>query len=302
MQPQFDLNLFAVFEAVYSRLSVTAAARHLNVSQPAISHALRRLRRSFADELFIRSGNALVPTAFARSIIGPVRTSLRNLELAVASATAFDPAAATRRFAIGMRPSTEAQMLDVIYERMRTEAPEAGLASIDFRRGDLGAALANGDLDLAIDVASDASASLISHPLPPDDMAVAGRTGHPLLAGGLDAAAYAASDHIIVSSRPTGPNAVDDALAVLGLERRLAVRCQNLLTAWQIAARSDLLLTVNRSQVARMTPIAELDLVPLPFAIEARPLHLHWHETADRDPANRWLRSLIIAAFGSHQS
>lgn len=299
MQPQFDFNLFTVFEAVYSRLSVTAAARHLNVSQPAVSHALRRLRRSFGDELFIRSGNALVPTAFARSIIEPVRASLRNLELAVASAVGFDPAATTRRFAIGIRPSTEAQMLDTIYARILAEAPGATLASVDFRRGDLGAALANGDLDLAIDVASDASASLISHPLPPDDMVVAGRCGHPLLReGALDVAAYAASDHIIVSSRPSGPNAVDDALAAWGLERRLAVRCQNLLTAWQIAARSDLLLTVNRSQVGRMTPIAELDLVPLPFVVESRPLHLHWHEAADRDPANRWLRSLIIEAFG----
>ena len=67
---RFDLNLLQIFDAIHSKGGVSAAARHLNLSQPAISHALAKLRDAFDDPLFVRQGNKLVPTPAARAIAG----------------------------------------------------------------------------------------------------------------------------------------------------------------------------------------------------------------------------------------
>lgn len=98
-----DLNLLGVFDAIYTRGGVTEAARHLNLSQSAISHSPARLREAFGDPLFVRHGNAFVPTAVARAIVEPVRDTLRGIDVALVNATALDLATSTRSFTIGLR-------------------------------------------------------------------------------------------------------------------------------------------------------------------------------------------------------
>ncbi|MGJ3626221.1 LysR family transcriptional regulator [Sphingomonas sp. MMS24-JH45] len=147
------------------------------MSQSALSHALARLRRTFDDPLFVRSGNVLVPTALARSI-GPVRDALRGIEAAVMAASHFDPATSTRPFRIGLRQSSEMHHFHRMVARVAREAPGVMLASVDFRRAELALALAQGDLDLAIDVPSEATAGLDRTELRADTM-VGGAAGSP---------------------------------------------------------------------------------------------------------------------------
>ena len=92
---RFDLNLLQIFDAIHSKGGVSAAARHLNLSQPAISHALAKLRDAFDDPLFVRQGNKLVPTPAARAIAGPVREALRGLDAALDAAGAPERAKAS---------------------------------------------------------------------------------------------------------------------------------------------------------------------------------------------------------------
>ncbi|KQT35258.1 hypothetical protein ASG29_03900 [Sphingomonas sp. Leaf412] len=294
---RIDLNLLGTFEAIYTHRGVTAAARHLNLSQSAISHALARLRAVFDDELFVRAGNEIVPTALARSIIDPVRDALRGLEQALVAATRFDPATATRAFRIGLRQANEARVFAGIVDRAMRAAPGVTLASVDFRRSDVAGALARGDLDLAIDVASDATAGLCAIPVQRDTMVVAARRGHPGIAAQLDLEAYLAADHVLASPRSSGPGLEDEALAAMGRTRRVAVRCQNIWSAWRIVAQSDMLLTLLGTHADALLPVADNCIVPLPFAIAPRPLQLLWHPVAERDPGNGWLRALILDRF-----
>ena len=87
---QVDLNLFVVLEAIYREGNITRAGHQLNLTQPAISHALSRLREMFSDPLFERQGQAMIPTPLARGIIEPVRRSLRNLEITLNEVARFD--------------------------------------------------------------------------------------------------------------------------------------------------------------------------------------------------------------------
>jgi DNA-binding transcriptional LysR family regulator len=104
---RIDLNLLVVFDTVYTAGSITAASRRLNLSQPAVSHALARLREVFGEPLFERQGRGVVPTPLARSIAGPVRDALGAMERTFERAAAFEPTAAKRHFRIGLREALE---------------------------------------------------------------------------------------------------------------------------------------------------------------------------------------------------
>ena len=97
-----DLNLFIVFDAIYTEGSVTRASAKLNLTQPAISHALGRLRTMFGDPLFVRKGHLMVSTPLARSIIEPVRQSLRGFEVTLNKLNRFDAATTEKQFTLAL--------------------------------------------------------------------------------------------------------------------------------------------------------------------------------------------------------
>src|SRR5215216_427400 len=86
-----DLNLFVAFDVIYAERNLTRASEVLNITQPAVSNTLARLRVTFGDKLFVRSGNAMVPTPVAQSLVGPVRQALRQLRASVDQLKSFDP-------------------------------------------------------------------------------------------------------------------------------------------------------------------------------------------------------------------
>lgn len=291
---RFDLNLLRVFDTIFAKGGVSAAARHLNLSQPAISHALTRLRARFDDPLFLRQGNRLVPTATARAMAGPVRDALRQLDTALDTAAHFDPLTATREFRIGVRLAGEMPRFSSLVSRVRREAPHVALASVSFRRRDLLTALANGDLDLVLDVASPPDDRLCRHYLGTEPPVVAMREGHPNASGALDLDTYLALDHVVATVRPYGPGIEDLALERLGLSRRVAVRCQNAMTAWQIIASSDMIFSLPRSQAEILHAVWPMRLVELPLAVEQGGTYLYWHQAGQADPALSWLRAIIV--------
>lgn len=295
---RFDLNLLQVFDAIHAKGGVSAAARHLNLSQPAISHALAKLRDAFGDPLFVRQGNRLVPTSAARAIAGPVREALRGLDAALDAATAFAPAETTREFRIGVRLSGEMPRFSALALRVRSAAPHAMLASVTFRRRDLVVALANGDLDLALDVALPADDRLCRHYLGTEPQVVVARIGHPRVAGAIDLDTYLALDHVVATARPHGPGIEDMALDRMGLARCVAVRCQHAITAWQIVAASDMLFALPRSHAEVLAAMWPMQLIDLPLPVEQGGSYLYWHQAADADPGLRWLRGIIADELG----
>lgn len=291
---RFDLNLLQVFDAIHAKGGVSAAARHLNLSQPAISHALARLRDAFDDPLFVRQGNKLVPTPAARAIAGPVREALRGLDAALDAAASFDPAQSTREFRIGVRLSGEMPRFSSLVGRVRREAPHVALASVTFRRRDLVMALANGDIDLALDVALPTDERLCRHYLGTEPLVVVARKGHPRVDGAIDLETYLALDHVVATARPHGPGIEDMALERMGLGRRVAVRCQHAITAWQIIAKSDMLYALPRSHAELLDAVWPMQLLDLPLPVDRGGTYLYWHQAAQADPALEWLRTIII--------
>ena len=294
---RIDLNLFVVFEAIYTEASVSGAARQLNLSQPAISHALGRLRLLLDDPLFARQGHAMVPTPLARSMIEAVRASLRALQVTLNKQDRFDPASSAKQFTLALRDVLETTVLAPLMARVCTSAPRVDVAAVQVERRDLESELAAGTLDCAIDVLLPLASQIRRTRIGGDKYVVLARRGHPLLQGGLDLERYLQQGHVLASSRRHGPGLEDFELSRLGLQRRVRLRCQHYLAACRVVSQSDLVLTMPEAYARLINGQFDNQILPFPLEMPPLDIYLYWHEDVDNDPANAWLREQIMASL-----
>lgn len=291
---QVDLNLFVVFEVIYAERNLTRAAEVLCLTQPTVSNALARLRKTFNDELFVRTPRGMAPTPLAENIVGRVREALQLLDASVVEGDVFDPATSDRVFRVSMNDVTESLLLPDLMDELGRLAPHMTVQSYYTRRPDLPVALSSGQLELAIDIVGRANPQLCHAPLLRERYVCLVRHDHPDIGSALSLEQYLALEHVHVSSRRQGLGLVDLELNKLGYQRKIRLRLQHYMVAPDVVRRSNLALTVP-SHWAKKT---DLKVLELPFVMPAQDSHLLWHKSADGDEANRWLRERIIALCG----
>jgi DNA-binding transcriptional LysR family regulator len=289
-----DLNLFTVFEAIYTEGSVTRASQKLNLTQPAISHALGRLRQMFDDPLFVRQGHTMVSTPLARNVIEPIRRSLRSLEVTLNGVHAFDPATSEKRFNIALRDVLEATILPPLMLRVRQTASQVDIAASQVERRELHSEMANGTLDVAIDVLLPLSSDIMHTRIYQDSTVVVARKGHPAIDGKVDIETYLKQDHILASSRRRGPGLEDFELSRFGMERRICLRCQHYFAACRVVSQTDMLLTMPGRYARIANEQFGNQILAFPLEVPSFDVFLYWHTNVDNDPANRWFREQVI--------
>jgi DNA-binding transcriptional LysR family regulator len=294
-----DLNLFVVFDAIYTERSLTRASQKMNLTQPAVSHALGRLRQLLDDPLFERQGHEMAPTPLARNIVGQVRSALRGLELTVNSAERFDPATSERIFTLAMRDVVEPNLLPPLMAAIAAQAPMVGVNVLRMARTELESELAAGTVDAGIDVLLPLSEHIRMLRLPGDETVVFARRGHPHVRGKMDLDLYLRQQHIQVSARRSGPSLEDVELSRRGLRRRIRMRCQHYYTACTVVSQTDFLLTMPARYGRVLNQQFNHQILPLPLALPAIDNHLYWHANVDHDPAHMWLRERIAEAIAS---
>jgi DNA-binding transcriptional LysR family regulator len=291
---QVDLNLFVVLEAIYREGNLTRAGRQLQLTQPAMSHALKRLRELLKDPLFIREGANMVPTPFSRNMINDVRQALQILEVNLYENRNFDPAHTRRNFMVGFWELMEATILPALAGTLMRAAPEISITTLRVKRREIEAELSSGALDLALDVPINMSDNIRRKPLFSDRVVVVARQGHPAIGRDLDLETYLSQEHILVSSRRYGPSLVDTELNRKGKGRRIVLRCQNYFAACRIASETNMLLTMPEHYAEMLNSRFDNRLYPFPLkSLQTLDIHMYWHESADNDPPNRWLREEI---------
>ena len=288
-----DLNLLIVFDAVARERSATRAAGRLNMTQPAISHALARLRGALHDELFVRSPDGMEPTPYAERLAGPVRTALEGLRTALDGAAEFDPATAERGFAVAVNNRAALVLSAPLAAAVAAEAPGV---SLDLRPSgtlDLIERLDRGELDLALGGLAAPGERFADLRLFDDEFAALARRGHPAAVDGmLDLAALGAYPHLALSSTGEATDFVDTELARHGLARRIALRAP-LLAAAAALAQSDMVAVLGTRTAQAFARVAPLEVLRLPFASPHVPTAMLWHRRLDDVPAHRWLRGVV---------
>lgn len=295
-----DLNLLVVLETIYTEGGITKAADRLHLTQPAISHALSRLRDLMGDPLFERQGQKMVPTALARRLIGPLRESLKDIGSLLHDAQAFDAAASRRQYVLGLRDYMETALLAPLMQAVSAEGPNVRISTVRADRRKMESELASGALDFAIDMQLPMSDQVLSTRIRSDTMSVVARAGHRAVKDGrIDVEAYMAQRHVLVTSRRTGVGFEDLELRRLGFQRKVALRSQFHFAACRAVAQSDLLLTMPESYAGLANQQFGNQVVPFPVLLPAYDAYLYWHASVDGDPANRWLRRLIMHSAGA---
>jgi DNA-binding transcriptional LysR family regulator len=302
-----DLNLLRVFDQVMSERNLTRAARHLAMTQPAVSNALNRLRDAVGDKLVVRSGYGVEPTARALALWPAIADALRQLEASLTPGDFVASEAATT-FVLGMADATAAELVPGLVEILERDAPGVSIRVLPLTTRDPRRLLDEGVMDLAAGffpaVLADLTAQAQSGGMAPFDhqRLFAGeyvcvmRKGNPLANGPLTIKRYCGADHLLVSfsGRPFGY--IDEALASLGRKRRIVVTVNQFFTAGRVVAGSDLLTVLPRHFV-RITGMAhEFVLRELPFEVAPVLVDSLWHRRQGQRSDHAWLRLAMAAA------
>jgi len=292
-----DLNLFLVFDTIYTERNITRAAEVLCISQSAVSQALSRLRKTLNDPLFVRGPQGMAPTPLATHIASQVRDGLQLLASSVHTADPFEAASSDRVFRISLMDMSEDIFLPALVDLLQEQAPHMTVESHYIRRPDIARALASGELDFAIDIPHPNSADLCQETLFDEPYVCLVRRDHPVVQGSLSLEQYLALAHIHVSQRRRGIGQVDVELNKQGCKRRIKFRVQHYHVASKIVGRSDVALTVPRcwAESFERQVLDNLQVLELPFAAPTLNWQLFWHRGADEDPANRWFREAIVS-------
>jgi DNA-binding transcriptional LysR family regulator len=291
-----DLNLLKAFDALIRERAVTKAAGRIGLSQPAMSHALSRLRDLFADDLFVRAPNRMEPTARAREIAPLVSTAIEHIEAALNLGVGFDPAKSSGIFTAGMAEYAEVALVGHLAESFARQAAKATLRLTPLTGIEAAQQLDKGAIDVAVSHLRALPAHLDSMVLLRDPFVLIARRGHPLATQSPSIEAYAAAlEHVLVSPRGDTTGAVDRALADFGLKRRIALLVATYLALPAVLAASDLVATVPQRTARQIAGMADIQIMPLAIDLSAT-VSMAWHRRAASEPAQIWFRSLLTEA------
>jgi DNA-binding transcriptional LysR family regulator len=292
-----DLNLLVVFDAVMQERSVTRAGQRLGLSQPAMSHALARLRHMLRDELFVRSPKGMLPTPRAEELAIPVRTALDGLQQSLEPAQ-FDPSKANRRFRIAVDNYAAVVLVGVLAARIGKIAPLVLLEFLPSGTLEILDLLDRGDLDLAIGTYSPPGERFSHRALLKDEfVAVLDKNHAATQVGQLSLEKFAALPHLDISSVLHATDFIDEALARRKLSRRIALRAP-FLSATRILASSDMVSVFPRRIAAELVRYRPLAIRPLPLASPVIETAMIWPRWLDNQPAHGWLRDVVVSVTG----
>jgi DNA-binding transcriptional LysR family regulator len=291
-----DLNLLVLLDILIEHRSVTRAAVAANMSQPAMSRALGRLRGMLGDPILARGSDGLVPTPRALALHPALKRLLAEVGGLVARAE-FDPASWGRQVTIAATDHQTILLLPDLMARLSKEAPRLDVSVVPFTADRL-RDIRDGRIDLAFGIAEqELPPGLRYEPLYKDNFVTLLRNGHPAAADwSLDR--FAALDHVLVTVFGDGRGALDEDLARVGRTRRVALRLPHFYAAMAVVARSELAVSLPRSIALRYLDAFGLTALETPVARPPFTISTIWPEVLDADNGIGWLRGLIREEAG----
>ncbi len=291
---KIDLNLLVVLDVLLREKSVGRAAGRLNLTSSAVSHALKRLRRLFDNELLVRDGRRMVPTARGQVLAETLPLLLAQVEHTLAEPEPFDPATSTCKFRLAA-PDFISPLLPHLLKLIASEAPGVNVEIAAFSPT-AALEMQQGRYDALIAPSFKQTDDLRGVELGSWQWVTFGRKDHPAFSN-WSLENWAAFPHLLVSaSSPTGRNPIDLAASKLGASRNIGAVLPQFSMAAPVLSATDLLLTVP--SIAMRDAAAAYGLVQrdLPFKIAPFKLSLFHNATSGDEPELRWFRSHVSNA------
>ncbi|HEX7759664.1 MAG TPA: LysR family transcriptional regulator [Caulobacteraceae bacterium] len=290
---QLDLNLIVTLEVLLAERNVSRAARRLNLSQPALSARLNRLRDIFGDPLLLPAQRGMVPTPRALELQEPLHAALDGLRQVIAQGAPFDASRAAATVAIAASDYVQVAVLMPLIRTLRDLAPGLRFVWRTLDPGGLRAQLEHGEVDLALMMPQGAPDSLRMITLYHERYVAIVRRDHPRVSGPLDLDLFCELEHIVVSPLGGGfQGPTDLILEASGRYRRVVLSAPAFLVVPEMIARSDLIAVVPERLVRHHTD--KLQVIDPPLTVPGFDIALVWHDRTTAHPIHRWLREQIV--------
>lgn len=291
-----DLNLLIVFETVYSSGNISQASRRLGMSQPTISNALRRLRDSLGDPLFVRSGRGVQPTTKAVQMIGPVREALQMIEGGVAPGNHFDPTTSTRHFRLvlidGVEPFVMPHLIRQVQAYKSVTFENLAISGTPMSDG-----LNDGSLDLVIANFLADSRDTHCEVIAPGHLSIVVRNDHPAIQGEFTLDHFQKLGHIALVPRLRALSRLEEGLRTLNIERHVTYSVTKFWLFPHILMTTDLVAILPTAFAKVISCNYPLALYELPFTYPEERIYMTWKTGRTNDPGHQWLRKEIAFAL-----
>jgi DNA-binding transcriptional LysR family regulator len=297
----FDLNLLRVLDALLRDESTVKAGERVGLSQPAVSAALNRLRASLGDPLFVRKGQRIVPTDYAKSLEVPLRQALDGLAALLAGPGQFDPSAAQQSFKISGSDSFAELLMPTLARRLVAEAPGVKAQLVDMVAHDHVATLEKRGVDLVLLPKREFPAWVESAPAFDSRFVIIARHGHQRLkrhgiAPGdvIPLDLFCDLGHAVFSPEGNLKAMGDSALAQVGRERKVVLTLSTMGGVCGVVVDSDLIAILPEPLAHRMAPRLGLDIYQAPVPLGPGRIFLIWHKRNAANAAHAWFRNLVL--------
>ncbi|MDU2407329.1 LysR family transcriptional regulator [Acinetobacter junii] len=288
---RIDINLYPLFIAIFEQKSISKAAQLLCISQSAVSHALQRLRLQLKDELFVRSGQKMLPTPFAEQIYQPIQTALSTIQNIAIPQHDFDPSM-LQSLKIAIHDEIEPIIFPQLVHHFSQLNLDIQFLSSKLDRKNMLADLSAQQIDFVIDLVQPYQENLQFENLIEDHFVAC------TLQTEMDLSLYLSSPHIGVSSRRTGLLLEDIYLNRQQLSRQIFMRCQHYSTALQVLAQyPNAILTIPHSILKHLHYAQDLKIHQLPIELPKIKMGMYWHEHVRQNTRHQFLRNEILKIF-----
>ncbi len=287
-----DLNLMMALDVLLDECNVSASARRLNMTQPAMSAALNRLRDFFHDDILMSNGRRMMATAYAQSLHGRVKAILADVQLLVSTSSLFEAVSSTRTFRIATSDYITAVLITPLAERIAREAPGIRL-DLRFPDESSQAQLDSGEIDLVITPEEYISASQPADLVFEEDHVIVGWSVNPAFGAEIDEAAFYALKHVAVSIGGRQTSFAERHIEALGGTRIIDITAPSFTTVPWLLINTDRVAVMHKRLADRLMTYMPLKAAPLPFAFPPMREMMQYHRTHALDSGLAWLRSQI---------
>lgn len=293
MKPQ-DLHLLVVFDAIMTEGSITAAADRLAMTQPAVSNAVSRMRVAWKDELFVRDGRRVQPTAYAKNLWAAVREPMHSISETL-EPKVFQSGEAKRTFRI----ATSDGVVDLGWQRLRAvierEARGINIFTVPYNFVNAEQLLNSAEVDMVVGQVDTQSDRHLHENLYKSHYICVMRKGHPLAGKKMTLKRFAEAEHLLVSLSGDTTGFSDRALAKEGLTRRIAMTINHFSAAASLMINSDMIAVIPSVSVDKELRSGELIAMRPPVDIPVGSINIIWHQRQSNDQGLVWIRQQLKA-------
>lgn len=296
---QFDLNLLRTFDALWRHRHLGRAALDLKLSQPALSHSLKRLREQLGDALFVKAHAGMEPSARAIELAPFVQGVLSTVRERVMVRQEFDASSSTRSFTLAMSDLGQMTFQPALMSRLMAVAPGVHVVTVSLRPRELTDALQRSAVDLALGYFPELDGTdvyqqrLFSH-----GFACLMSSENPSANQPFTPELFSALPHIVVQTESRTLDIVERYLRDHGVRRREMLRCPHFLSVPHVIATTHMIATVSEGIADVLASDPRLTVLDPPFPFSRYEVKQHWHRSQHEDAGNRWLRALVMQLFG----